>query len=390
LARLRVAELGSGFGATYAAKLVGDLGAEVLKIEGPEGDPLRARGPRLEGSSSSALFEHLNTSKRSVTIDLGTEAGLAMLDRLCGECDAVIVDADTFVGIDRLAEVVRTSERARALVTVRSLPTAFSTPGGSDLHAQALTGVCSQMGEPGRAPLFWPYGQGGYLAGIVACIALLGVLLPREPVDDATEIDVSGFAALSTLIQGHGAYLNRMLGEIPRRTGARATLRPYPTGLFPCRDGVVAIHSSDDVMWRRLGEMMGEPEWISDPAFDDRWQVARDCPEIGDVHLLPWLATRDRDDLFHEALRRRLSLAPVVTNADVLASEQLEARGYWRTVADGNGDAVRFPGPPFQLSVTPSMPGRAQELGESTEDVLARVGGCDESEIDQLREQHVV
>jgi crotonobetainyl-CoA:carnitine CoA-transferase CaiB-like acyl-CoA transferase len=391
---LRVAELGSGFGSGYAAKLLADLGAEVIKIEPLTGDPFRRRGPLLEGSNTSALFTYLSTSKKSVTIDYDAPRGRELIALTCRTCDAAIIDVDSLGALESELGPAALVRAAPSLVAVglRDLPEQGPYAKGSDLHAQALTGLCHQMGSPERHPLYWPYGQGGYQAGLVACIALLGALYgDRQPGSGlSTRIDVSTLKVFGALMQGLGAHVYRYFQTVPGRHGARAVMRKYPSGLFPCKDGLVALHCADDVMWERLGEMMGDPAWVHDPVFDDRLRVAQESPELGDAHLLPWLATRSREELFAEALQRRLALAPVFSNVEVAESAQLEARHFWREVVDGAGRRIRFPGPPYRLSQTPSRPGRSPELGRHTQPVLEELLGHDRRETEDLREAGIV
>jgi crotonobetainyl-CoA:carnitine CoA-transferase CaiB-like acyl-CoA transferase len=200
--------------------------------------------------------------------------------------------------------------------------------------------------------LYWPFGQGDFQAGLVAGIALLGVLYGRDT-DHAVSpvtIDVSTLQVLGALMQGIAAHVYRYFDTVPERQGERSVLRKYPSGMFPCGDGYVTLHCADDVMWERLVAMMGDPGWTLDPAFEDRLRVAQETPETGDRHLLPWLATRSRAELTAEAIDRRLSLAPVLTNAEVASCPQLEARGFWRDVDDGAGNRVRCPGLPYRIS----------------------------------------
>jgi crotonobetainyl-CoA:carnitine CoA-transferase CaiB-like acyl-CoA transferase len=394
LAPFRIAELGSGFGSAYAAKLLADLGADVIKIEPLGGDPMRQRGPTLPGSNTSELFSYLTTSKRSITLAHDSSRGRRLIETLCRKCDALIVDVDSLHQLAPEFDLTALTDPASGLIVVSlsALPRPFAYAKGSELGAQALAGLCSQMGEPGRHPLFWPYGQGGYQAGLVGCIALLGLLFGRSnsvPSEPAS-IDVSILRVLGSLIQGHGSFVYRYGGHIPSRHGARAVTRPYPTGLFAAHDGLVAIHCSDDVMWDRLGEMMGNPQWMKDPAFDDRLRVAEHSPEVGDRHLLPYLRTRRREDLFADALERRLSLAPVFTNSEIAESEQLEQRDFWRMVDHGSGRSVRVPGAPYRLSRTPSVAGSSPELGEHTLRLLESLLGQNQDEIQRLREAGLV
>lgn len=387
---LRVAELGSGFGSAYATKLIADLGGEVIKIEPLGGDPIRKRGPLLRGTESSALFAYLNTSKRSVTIDHGSEEGREMIRALCRRCDAAVIDLDSLCDLEPELGPGAISKLGTPFVVVamRNMPKGIGFDYGTDINAQALAALCHQMGQADRHPLFWPYSLGAYQAGLTACVALLGRLYAQNRDEGSTTIDVSVFRTLGTLMQGHGTHVYRYFGDVPGRHGSRAVMRPWPTGLFPCKDGLVALHCADDTMWHRLCQMMGDPPWARRPEFEDRQRLAR-SPEQGDRHLLPWLASRTKKELLDEALRRRLSLAPVFTNIEVAESEQLEERSFWVNVQDGEGKSFRFPGAPYRLSVTPSDPGQSPALGEYTRTALD-ILGHDEFEIERMREVGIV
>ena len=393
LSGLRIAELGCGLGTAYATKLIADLGGEVIKIEPVGGDRNRDRGPFADGGTTSTLFAYLNTSKKSVTVDYETARGRELARQLCRRCNAVVIDADSLQQFgDELEPAALAGDTGLLVVSLRSLPKGAPYAKGYDLQAQALSGVCHQMGDPRREPLMWRYGVGGYQAGLVAAIALLGLLYGRDAHDDEGDpvaVDVSTLAVLSTLIQGHGAYVYRYFRDVPQRHGARAKIRAYPTGFFPCKDGLVAIHSADQVMWQRLVAMMGNPEWTTQPEFRDRIRTAQ-APEAADRHFLPWLASRTQEQLFTEALERRLSLVPVTTNADVAASPQLEARGYWHEIDDGAGTSIRVPGAPYKMSRTPTRPRPAPSLGEHTRAVMSELLQRDAGDVQRLKEAGVV
>ena len=231
LESLRIVELGSGFGSAYAAKLMADLGAEVFKVEPLGGDPLRRRGPPMPASNTSALFAYLTTSKKSLTINYESRRGREIIKRLCERCDAVIIDVDSMGDLESELgpEALVTSGSTNVVAGLRALPQGIEYPKGTDIHAQALTGLCHQMGEPDRHPLFWPYSQGSYQSGLVACIAILGLLygclkgLPGEP----TNIEVSTLNVLGGLMQGHGSHVYRYFDDVPGRFGSRAVMRPY-------------------------------------------------------------------------------------------------------------------------------------------------------------------
>ena len=217
---------------------------------------------------------------------------------------------------------------------------------GDDATIAAHAGLAVYVGEPEREPLVPPVPIVSWQAGLAAACAALAALGGGPRTVEVAEFDVMASTHMIGLYP-----LAFFAGAIPRRAGRRKPA-PYPFTHLPCADGWVCVAFLEGRHWHRFVEVMGSPEWTADDRYRNRRRMGEQYPDEVDALVIPWLKTKTKADLLALALAHRIPIVPLRTVDEVLASEQLADRGFWRPVETGGGRTVQAPGLPFAF--TPS------------------------------------
>jgi crotonobetainyl-CoA:carnitine CoA-transferase CaiB-like acyl-CoA transferase len=354
---MRVVELARDVAGPYAAKLLGDLGAEVIKIEPLEGDPSRGFGPfpgNRPDPEASGLYLYLNAGKRSLVLDLAHDGEQVL--RLIGTADAVIESLSQPSG--ELARVGLGPEKLRAarasLVVVSITPFGQwgpkSTWRGNDLIGFHSSGFAHgfpalQVDSADLAPLNAPTYAAELLAGQSAAAAALHGLLAAQQTGKGGHVDVSVQEAIAA---ANNSQFNSML----KAGRATRVFSDQPTNatvaLLPCTDGWVAISPREEHQWARWLEVMDGPAWADDPRFADRKSREKNWAELYPL-LAEWSKLHGKNELFEAAQAKRVACYALGTATDLLASPQLAARGFF--VNAGISAELVMPGPPYRLTV---------------------------------------
>ncbi|HEV7199600.1 MAG TPA: CoA transferase [Candidatus Limnocylindria bacterium] len=370
----------------HATMLLADLGADVWKLEPPGGDETRAWGPPFWGDPAdrrSAYFAAVNRDKRSLVVDLKTEAGHDVFDRLASRADLLVHNylpsAATRLGMDP----ARLRERHPHLVVsvVRGFPGdgPLADRPAYDLVAQAWSGQMAVTGEPGGGPIKFGVGLLDLLAGLEAAIAALAALAARERGAAPAQVSVSlveaAVAGLANVLGNHLAT-----GAEPRRWGTgHPDIVPYQ--VFAARDGHVVVAVGNDPQFARLCRLLGvepRPEWATNPER----VVQRD--EVLAALTGP-IGTWARDDLVTALVAADIPGGPVHAVGEAIAAmEDIETD--WVSTVDG----VRLPASPIRVDgerLPISRP--PPRLGEHTDEILRTVGVAPD-DLKVLRRQNVI
>lgn len=380
LAGVRVLEVGDLVSAAYAGKLLADLGAEVVKIETPDGgDTARRRGPfprDVPDPEASGLFLYLNTNKRGITLDLAGDAGRAALATLAATTDLLIHE----VPPDEMHARGLDYERLRAtndgLVMTSIAPFGHDGPKatwrGSDLVAWCAGGLAALNGDrtrPDLPPLKAFGQQAGYQAGLNAAVAALGVLLGRRRTGHGDHIRISVQECIMNLLELTFEY-QPYCGLVASRLGAKPL---QPLCFMECRDGWIFVCCVEEHQWRSFVELMGDPEWAAMELFATRLDRGKNFDAL-QLFLQEWCRDKSVAELYEAAQARRIPFAPASTMGDLLASPHLAARGFFAEISHPAG-MWPMPGAPYRLSATPWRLRRpAPLLGQHTVEVLAEHG----------------
>lgn len=353
LTGLKVLELGHMVSAAYATKLMADLGAEVIKVEEPEGDHARQRGPFPGGVADpekSGLFLSLNTNKRSVTLNLQEER--QQLLQLVAWADILVHNYPPA----RMAQLGLDYQTFRAinprLVMCSITPFGLTGP-HSNYHAYELTMAHGggwawlSPGGTGRAdlpPLKAAGHQADFQGSLAAATATLAAYYRAEQTGTGEHIDFSVQAYVTSFLEHHLVYYT-YLGRINTRWGKRLQ---DPWGIFPCRDGMIFVAVAEEDQWQRLVTLMGNPEWSASPLFQNAAQRMKNHAPLGE-HLRDWIKDWRVSELFHAGQEQRICFAPVLTMEQMAEQEQLRTRNFFVDVIHPHAGTVTHLGPPYQL-----------------------------------------
>ncbi|MCP4751929.1 MAG: CoA transferase, partial [Proteobacteria bacterium] len=325
LVDIKVLDLTHYVAGPYCTKLLADYGADVVKIEMPGlGDGARRMGPFLGDDphpEKSGLFLHLNTNKKSITLNLKSQTGVDILKKLVKEAD-VLVESFAPGVLDRLGLGYRVLEEINPALVKTSISNFGQT--GSYRGYKATEIVLFAMGphmitegEPDLEPLRYPGYKSQYLAGTHAATATMGALFGSRTSGVGQEVDVSIIECLSSLPEGAAKLLRRVFsGEEGVRVGYRAE-GLYPLGYYPCQDGAIHVFGITPSHWPRIVEWMGRPELADDPRFTDPHQRLENEGEF-EVMFLDFLMDKTQSELFRTAQEHRLPVAPMNLINEVL------------------------------------------------------------------------
>jgi CoA:oxalate CoA-transferase len=369
-------------------------GAEVLKVERPGvGDGARRLGPfpgDRPDPEQSGLFLYLNAGKKSLTLDLKSATGLKIALALARDADLVVenfrpgVMASLGLGYEALAAV-----NPRLVMTSISN---FGQTGpyrdyqAAELGLYALSGAMATIGDPEREPIK----KGGFLtqytAGAQAFLASLAALWSREATGQGQHVDVSIAECMATIVAGQTKKL--VYGGTLAKREVGHQFSDYPYGVLPCKDGQVSFGARPANTWPTIArEILREPK-LAEERFNTRPGRVRHRDEIEPV-LLPWLAERTKDEIFHLGQRQRVAFGYVATAGDLLASAQLAERGFFVEVEHPRAKTMRYPGAPYRPTRSEWTAGRAPLLGEHNQEILGGRLGYSARELVQLRQRGV-
>jgi crotonobetainyl-CoA:carnitine CoA-transferase CaiB-like acyl-CoA transferase len=371
-----VVDLTQNVAGPFCTQTLGDMGAEVVKVERPgRGDDARAWAPPWWGTES-ATFMAFNRNKRSLALDLKREGGLEVLRRLVARAD-VFVQSLRPGAIGELGLDFARATKLNARLVYCSI-TAFGTRGplahlpGYDPLMQAYAGLMSVNGHPGQEPARVGTSIVDMGTGMWAALGIMAGLRQRDATGRAVEVTTALFETALMWVSYHAmGYLGS--GEVPQAQGSgTAMIAPYQA--FPSADGYVMIGAASDALYVRLTEALGVPELARDPRFaDNPSRVTRRA------ELVEALSARTRahktTDLLERLRAAGVPAAPIHSMDQVLQSPQTEASGMLVGAAHPRVPDYRSIGLPVQWDGRrPGVRRVPPRLGEHTADVLTTLG----------------
>jgi crotonobetainyl-CoA:carnitine CoA-transferase CaiB-like acyl-CoA transferase len=387
LSGLRVLDVATLFAGPLAATMLGDFGAEVIKIEHPRGDPVRGHGASKNGVGLWGKV--VGRNKKSVTLYLGSPEGQEIFRRMVADADVVIENfrPGTFerwgLGYDELSRINPGIVLTRVTGFGQFGPYA-SRPGFGTL-AEAMSGFAAITGEPGGPPTLPPFGLADGIAALTTAFAVMTALRERERSGHGQVVDLAIIEPILTLLGAQPTVYDQ-LGELQQRTGNRSA-NNAPRNTYRTRDGRwVAISTSSQSIAERVMRLVGRPEFIDEPWFASGSERAEHADEL-DEAVAVWIAEREGDEVIATFEEAQAAVAPIYDVRDVLADPQFAALDSITTVDDDELGPLRMQNVLFRLGRTPGrITSAGPSLGQHTAEVLARYG-VDEAALARLREQ---
>ncbi|MGZ6963624.1 MAG: CaiB/BaiF CoA transferase family protein [Acidimicrobiia bacterium] len=389
---LRVLELGSFIAGPFAGQLLGDLGADVVKIEPPEsGDPMRRWGV-LDGGRS-LWWPAIARNKRSVAVDLRDERGRDVVRRIAEHVDVVLENFKPGtverwgLGYDALAAV----NPAVVLVHVSGYgqtgPRAHEP--GFGAIGEAVGGIRFTTGEPDRRPARTGISLGDSLAALFAVIGTLTALHERERSGKGQEVDVAIAEAVLALMESTVADFE--LGGVVRTRNGGVLKGVAPSNAYPTADDRdIVIAANADAVFTRLCEAMGRPELATDPRYEEHEARGARQDEL-DAEIAAWSARHTADDLLALLEQHSVPCGLIHSAPDLATDPQFVAREMVLRLAAGFDRPVPMAGVVPKLSRTPgSVRAVGPALGEHTDAVLRELAGLSARTIDDLRAEGVI
>ena len=391
LSDITVLDLSHALAGPFASTMLGDYGAEIIKIEPPEGEISRAWGPPFYGDEA-AYFVNLNRNKKSLALDLKHPEGQALFFRLLDRADVVLenlrVGAVAKLGIDYARVRERQPRIVYCSISGFGQDGPYRDRAALDLVVQAESGMISITGEPGGAGVRAGVSIADITAGMYAAFGILAALHARQQTGHGQFIDVSMLEGQLGILSGMiGAYVADRIGPAPLGT-AYGALLPYQTFRTKTRD--IAIGIGSDKLWRAFCPLIGLAEITADPRFVTNAARNANRPALIDALQSAFL-TRGYEEWEAILQPAGIPMGAINTLDQVVTHPQVAAREAIVECTHPVAGVVKTVGPPVRLSKTPGAIRRpAPLLGEHTEEVLRERLGMSSSDIARLRSAKVI
>lgn len=373
---LRVLDLATLFAGPLAATLLGDFGAEVVKVEHPtKPDPSRGHGPSKDGIG--LWWKLLGRNKRTITLDLSKPGGRATLLRLASTADVIIENfrPGTLEKWDLGWPELSAANPRLVLTRV----TAFGQFGpyahrpGFGTLAEAMSGFAAITGEPDAPPTLPPFGLADSIAGLATAYAVMTALAARDRTSEGQVVDMAIIEPILTVLGPQPTWYDQ-LGYVQERTGNRSA-NNAPRNTYRTADGSwVAVSTSAQSIAERVLRLVGRPELIDEPWFATGAERAAHA-DVLDEAVGSWIAERPRDEVLAAFEKAEAAVAPVQDVRDVMTDPQYQALDTVTTVDDPDLGPLRMQNVLFRLSDTPgAIRWAGRPHGADTEEVLTELG----------------
>jgi formyl-CoA transferase/CoA:oxalate CoA-transferase len=374
----------------FATMLLGDLGADVIKIEPPGGEDTRGWGPPWIGTDS-AYFVSVNRNKRSIIIDLKKAEGLEIVKKLVEKSDVIIenfrpgVAKQLGISYDHLSNI--NPKLVYCSISGFGQNGPYRDKPGYDLVALAMSGLMSITGEPDRPPVKFGVPIADLTTAMLAALSIIAALLWREKTGKGQYIDMA-LLDVQVLLLSHQAFNYFVTGEEPKRMGSsHPNIVPYQA--FETIDGYIIVAVGSEKLWKQFCNIIERTDLAENPRFKTNADRVVNRDEL--IKELNTIFRSKSTSFWLEKLEKGgIPVAPILTVGQVLNDEHVKYRGMVFEIQHPEAGMIKMLGTPFKLSVTPgrvrySPPTR----GQHTYEILKELGYSD-NEIFELKSKRVV
>ncbi len=392
LSDLRVLELGTLIAGPFCGQLLGDMGAEVIKIEAPgQGDPMRHWGPQERGKPS-VWWPVIARNKKAITLDLRQGAGQQLFKDLCAKADVVIENfrPGTLEKWDLGWPVLSAINPRLILVRVSGYGQTgpYAQRAGYGGIGEAMGGLRYIVGEPDRPPARVGISIGDSLAAVHACMGALAALHHRERSGQGQVVDAAIYESVLNMMESLVTEYDQ-LGHVRERSGAILP-RIAPSNVYPTRDGIVMIGANQDTVFARLCEAMGQPALATDARYRDHQARGENQREL-DECIAAWTATVATRELLELLEKYGVPSGLIYKTVDMLDDPHFTARNAIVNTEHPRFGTLRMQNVAPRLSLTPgSIRTPAPDLGQHNGEVYGDLLGLDAATLAAHRADGVI
>jgi crotonobetainyl-CoA:carnitine CoA-transferase CaiB-like acyl-CoA transferase len=391
---VRVVDMATLFAGPLAATILGDYGADVIKVEHPaKGDPARNHGPSKDGVP--LWWTSLGRNKRTITLNVGQPEGADVLKKLLAEAD-VLIENFRVGTLERWGLAPETLHEINPRLVILRV-TGFGQIGpyakrpGFGTIAESMSGFASITGYPDGPPTLPPFGLADGISALTGAQAIMTALYDRDKPNGSGKGQVIDLAIIEPIVTllGMQPMVYDQLGTIQQRTGNRS-VNNAPRNTYQTRDGKwVAISTSAQSIAERVMELVGHPEVITEPWFQSGSERAKHA-DLLDEMVGGWIAERDCDVVIEEFEKANAAVAPIYDISDVFKDPQYLALDTITAVEDPELGPVRMQNVLYRMSETPgAIKWTGRKKGADNDTVFAELGLTDE-QIAGLRDAGIV
>jgi CoA:oxalate CoA-transferase len=391
LSGITVLDFGQIYQGSYATLLMAKAGANVIKIEPPGGEPLRRRV--APGKATTMPFAMLNANKRGVTLNLKTEKARELLFEMVRRADVVL---ENFApgALDKLGCGWSVLNRINPrLIYCTASGYGISGPRSGDLAmdltVQAASGLMSVTGPADGPPMRAGVTVADFSGGIHAYGAIMTALFERERSGEGRLVETAMLEAMYFPLAGPlDSYTRR--GTVPPRSGNGPNGSIAPYGVFPVKDGYVAIHTGTDGHWFKILEVAGRTDLKDDPRLQTMYGRAQHHDEVSEV-VATWTASLTKAEIEAIGRQHKIPLSPVRDVSEVMMCEHMHGRGTLEWVDHPDLGRVVLPTTPLRLhgtEVAPAVP--SPRVGQHNDEIFGGWLGLSAAELDALRAEKVI
>jgi formyl-CoA transferase/succinyl-CoA--D-citramalate CoA-transferase len=389
---VRVLELGSFIAGPFAGQLLGDYGADVIKVEAPgDGDPMRRWGVTRDGDS--LWWPTIGRNKRSITLDLRREPARRVVLQLAEHCDVVLENFRPGTlerwGLDYDTLSARNRQLVMARISGFGQTGPLAGQAGFGSVGEAMGGIRFTTGSPDRPPSRAGVSLGDALASSFAVMGTLAAVLHARATGHGQEVDIAIYEAVAALMESTMADYE--LGGVVRSRSGSVLPGVAPSNVYPTSDGAeIVVAANADSVYARLCEAMGQPELARDARFATHGARGANSEAL-DALIGAWTVERPCEELLNTLDAHGVPAGRIFTAPDMLRDAHYLARDMVRRVTSSQGWEVPMTGIVPRFSATPGTirhPG--PRLGQHTDEVLSEVLGLDRDAIEQLRTEGAI
>jgi len=395
LSGVKVLDIGHYIAGPYCAKLLADYGAEVIKVEKPDGgDPARRLGPFPDDSpnaESSLLFSYLNTNKLGITLNLKTYTGKEIFKELVKKADILVENFHPRVmqGLGLSYEKLKAINPGLVMTSISNFGQRgpYSGYKAQDIVIQALSGWLQLRGEYTREP----NRAGGalrmteYVGAVFGATGTMTAFTYRTFMGAGQHVDMSLLEASSLMNCYPGA-----MTDFPRNPGWTTIRFIFTPSVEKCKDGYIGINTLTGAHWRDLCSLMDMPDWAENPKFNSLMARLQNREELYE-RMNNWLKERTREEIYADGRDWRVPIAMVYNSEDILQSPQYLARDFLVDVEHPSLGKTRQPGAPFKMSETPwRMAKPSPSLGQHNQEVYSKFLDLKNEDLVRLRQAGVI